>query len=157
MALIKEKWYNSSKLSGICKTFNKHLINISCCYSSLDIQFRSYHLEPSISLYDLTACLHGAVIGELAKMSFELPRWHSGKESTHQHRRPKRHRFDSWVRKIPWSRKWQPIPVCLPGKFHGQRSLAVHGTAESDTTEHMHTHIRMCNFNGERGLNEIFI
>ena len=22
-----------------------------------------------------------------------------------------------------WSRKWQPTPVFLPGKFHGQRSL----------------------------------
>ena len=31
--------------------------------------------------------------------------------------------FDSWVRKIPWSRKWQPTPVFLPGKPHGQRSL----------------------------------
>ena len=29
-----------------------------------------------------------------------------------------------WVRKIPWSRKWQPTPVLLPGKFHGQRNLA---------------------------------
>ena len=24
----------------------------------------------------------------------------------------------------PWSRKWQPIPVFLPGKSHGQSSLA---------------------------------
>ena len=31
--------------------------------------------------------------------------------------------FDPWLRKIPWSRKWQPTPVCLPGEFHGQRSL----------------------------------
>ena len=31
--------------------------------------------------------------------------------------------FDPWVGKIPWSRKWQPTPVFLPGKFHGQRSL----------------------------------
>ena len=23
----------------------------------------------------------------------------------------------------PWSRKWQPIPVFLPGKFHEQRSM----------------------------------
>ena len=30
----------------------------------------------------------------------------------------------SWVRKIPWRRKWQPTPVFLPGNFHGQRSLA---------------------------------
>ena len=26
--------------------------------------------------------------------------------------------------KIPWRRKWQPTPVFLPGKSHGQRSLA---------------------------------
>ena len=35
----------------------------------------------------------------------------------------RRHRFDSWVMKIPWRRKWQPTPVFLPGKSHGQRSL----------------------------------
>ena len=29
-----------------------------------------------------------------------------------------------WVRKIPWRRKWQPTLVFLPGKSHGQRSLA---------------------------------
>ena len=29
-----------------------------------------------------------------------------------------------WVRKFPWRRKWQPTPVFLPGKSHGQRSLA---------------------------------
>ena len=38
-------------------------------------------------------------------------------------RRCKRHRFDPWVGKTPWRRKWQPTPVVLPGKFHGQRSL----------------------------------
>ena len=31
--------------------------------------------------------------------------------------------FNPWVRKIPWRRKWQPTPVLLPGKSHGQRSL----------------------------------
>ena len=35
-----------------------------------------------------------------------------------------RHRFDPWVRKIPWRRKWQPTSVFLPGKSHGQKSLA---------------------------------
>ena len=24
--------------------------------------------------------------------------------------------FNPWVRKIPWSRKWQPTPVFLPGE-----------------------------------------
>ena len=35
----------------------------------------------------------------------------------------KRHRFDPWVGKMPWRRKRQTIPVFLPGKSHGQRSL----------------------------------
>ena len=46
-----------------------------------------------------------------------LPRWLSGKESTCQPRRCKRHRLHLWVRKIPWNRKWQPTPVFLLGKF----------------------------------------
>ena len=44
-----------------------------------------------------------------------------------QCRRHKRPTFDSWVRKIPWRRAWQPTPVFLPGEFHGQRSLAGYG------------------------------
>ena len=43
-----------------------------------------------------------------------------------------------WVGKIPWRRKWQPTAVFLPGKSHGQRSLAGYspwGSKESDTTE----------------------
>ena len=28
-----------------------------------------------------------------------------------------------WFGKIPWSRKWQPTPAFLPGKFHKQRNL----------------------------------
>ena len=35
-------------------------------------------------------------------------------------------RFNPWVRKIPWRRKWHPIPVFLPGESHGQRSLVGH-------------------------------
>jgi len=31
--------------------------------------------------------------------------------------------FNPWVGKILWKRKWQPTPVFLPGKSHGQRSL----------------------------------
>ena len=67
-----------------------------------------------------------------------LPRWHSGKESACQCRRPKKCRFDPWVRKIPWRRKWKPTPVFLPGKFHGQRSLVGYspwGCKELNMTE----------------------
>ena len=34
-----------------------------------------------------------------------------------------RPRFDPWVGKIPWRRKWQPTPGLLLGKSHGWRSL----------------------------------
>ena len=47
----------------------------------------------------------------------------SGKEPACQCRRHKRHRFDPCVRKIPWKRARQPIPVFMPGESHGQRSL----------------------------------
>ena len=53
--------------------------------------------------------------------TFTFPWWLSGKESTCQYRKC---RFDPWVGKIPWRREWQPTPVFLPGKSHGQRSLA---------------------------------
>ena len=47
--------------------------------------------------------------------------------------------FNPWVGKIPWRRKWQPALVLLPGKLHGQRSLAGYspwGSKELDMTEH---------------------
>jgi len=43
-----------------------------------------------------------------------LARWLSGKEFASQ---CKRCQFDPWVRTIPWRRKWQLVPVFLPGKF----------------------------------------
>ena len=48
--------------------------------------------------------------------------------------------FDPWVWKIPWRRKWQPTPVFLPGKFHGNWSLAGYNSwdhKEWDTTEQL--------------------
>ena len=58
----------------------------------------------------------------------------------------KRHEFNPWVRKIPWNREWQPTPVFLPGKFHGQRSLAGYslwGHKESDTTKQLSIRVRL--------------
>ena len=48
-----------------------------------------------------------------------------------------RPRFDPWVEKILWRRKWQPTPVLLPGKSHG-RSLVGYSPwspKESNMTE----------------------
>ena len=57
----------------------------------------------------------------------------------------KRCRFDPWVRKIPWSRTWQPTSIFLPTEFHGQRSLVGYsllGCKESDMTEQLSTHMQ---------------
>ena len=54
----------------------------------------------------------------------ESPGSTSVNEPSCQCGRPKRHGFNPWVRNFPCRRKWQPIPVLLPGEFHGQRSLA---------------------------------
>ena len=61
---------------------------------------------------------------ELNYVMVGLFRWHSGKESTCQFRRHKRHELNSWVWRIPWRRKLQPTPVYLPWKSHGQKSLS---------------------------------
>ena len=69
-----------------------------------------------------------------------IPRWLSGKESACQCRRCRKHGFDPWIGKIQWRRKWQPSPVFLPRKFHGQTSLSM-GLQRSGhdwVTEHTH-------------------
>ena len=51
----------------------------------------------------------------------------------------RRPRFDSWVGKIPWRKKWQSTPVFFPGKSHEQRSLMGYspwGCKDLDMTEH---------------------
>ena len=49
---------------------------------------------------------------------------------------------DTWVRKIPWRRAWQPTPVFLPGKLQGQRSMVGYtpqGRKELDMTDRLST------------------
>ena len=48
----------------------------------------------------------------------------------------RRHRFDPWVWKIPRRRKWQHIPVFLPGKSHGQKRLVGYGPGSSKRVRH---------------------
>ena len=78
--------------------------------------------------------------------TYNMPRQLSGTTAC-QCRSRRRLGFDPWVGKIPWRRQWQPTPVFLPGKFHGQRSLVGYspwGRKESDMTEQCHadTHFR---------------
>ena len=74
----------------------------------------------------------------------------SGKESTCQCRRHTRCRFHPWVGKIPWRKKWQPIPVFLPGISHGQKSLMGYrlwSLKELDMTKQLSTHTHICPIN----------
>ena len=63
-----------------------------------------------------------------------------------------RPRFDSWVGKIPWRRKWQSTPVLLPGKSHGQRSLVGYspwGHKQLNMTERLHFHFHFLLYSGK--------
>ena len=75
---------------------------------------------------------------DLSVLDWAFPGGASGKEPTCQCRRHKRHRLNPWVGKIPCRKKWQPNPLFLSGKSHGQRNLAgcsPWGCRESDTTK----------------------
>ena len=91
--------------------------------------------------YEILMYMHLAMVHcSFRQGTFLPPRWLSGKESACQCRRCRRHWFISWVGKLPWRRKWQHSPVFLPGKSHGQRSLAGYSPQsckELDMTERL--------------------
>ena len=93
------------------------------------------------------------------KLSIDLqslmgfPWWLSDNESTCQCRR---HSFDPWVGKIPWRRKWQPLPVFLPGKSLGQRSLVGYSLRSCKRVRHnLGTRQQQIEFNSEAPLNNL--
>ena len=68
----------------------------------------------------------------------DFPKVSAGKESTCNAEDTGNNGFNPWVGKILWRRKWQPTPVFLPGKSHGQRSLVGYSPCslkELDMTE----------------------
>ena len=74
-------------------------------------------------------------------------------------RRCKRQGFDPWVGKISWRRKWQPTPVFLPGKSHGQRTLTGYspwGHKELDMTEQLNAHTHSVTFATTKSSNGFF-
>ena len=63
-------------------------------------------------------------------LGFQVAQWWSACQC-------RRHRFDPWVGKIPWRRKWLSTPIFSPGKSHGLRSLMCYspwGCKELDMT-----------------------
>ena len=65
-------------------------------------------------------------------------------------------RFNPSTGEIPWSSKWQPAPVFLPGtKLHGQRNLVGHNPQSCkqwDTSERTHT---VCTFSSFQSLSHV--
>ena len=43
--------------------------------------------------------------------------------------------IDPFITIFPWRRKWHPTPIFLPGKSHGQRSLAGYGPCGHEELE----------------------
>ena len=70
-----------------------------------------------------------------------FPGGSAGKEPVCQYRRCKRCKFNPWVGKISWRRKWLPTPVFLPGKSHDRGAwwATVYGVAKSWTQPSTHT------------------
>ena len=90
-----------------------------CLLSSLGRCYENFRGLPS-PLDSWTVVLN---LSDAALLTWLL----TGKESTCQCRK---HGFDPCIRKICWRRKWQPTPVFLPGKSHGQRSLVDYSPKE---------------------------
>ena len=86
-----------------------------CRRAAVWLQMLAFAWPPQLISFYLSSCTFMSLI-----LTDILPWWFTGKKSTSKCRRWK---FNPWVRKFPWRRKWPPIPVLLPGKSHGQRSL----------------------------------
>ena len=91
--------------------------HLSSPFNPETLVYQPYCSDPFVA-----TLLSGSLFPWLAySQGLGFPRWLSGKESACQ-------AGDvgsiPGVRKIPWRWKWQPTLVSLPGKFHGQGSLA---------------------------------
>ena len=94
--------------------------------------FRALGLRPVLAL--CRALWIHALLDTLCTGPFQCTGGASGKEPACQSRRLQRCRFDPWVRKTPWGRKWQPTPVsCLENSM--DRGLQPQGRTGFDTTE----------------------
>ena len=78
------------------------------------------HLRPSGSILYVWTIVTPFLFLKDLKYIIRLPWWLCDEEPSWQCRRG---RFNLQSRKILWWRKWQPSPVFLLGKSHGQRSL----------------------------------
>ena len=104
-----------------CNFLNSNLISLRCLFSSRweaccwgkGDSFSPPTLQVSIFVWNLKlACVPSHLRVSAQTRNFIL--YYT--EPTCQCRRLKRHGFNPWVGKMPWSRKWQPTPVFWPGE-----------------------------------------
>ena len=69
-----------------------------------------------------------------------------------------KHELDPWVGEIPWSKKWQPTPVSLPGKSiqRGAWQATVPGVKKSRRLLSDYTHTETGSRDWQRGKWEEF-
>ena len=108
--------------------------------------------RPWLSTRKYLPCARTALSCHLPPLTLGLLGGASGKEPACQCRKLKRHRFNPWVRKIPWRRAWPLTPVFLPGaspwteKPGGPQSM---GVTESEArlkglAQHSSPHLAKC-------------
>ena len=92
---------------------HRHFLTLAFYLPQIYFKFR---LKRNISWVFLFFLGKSELLDSMEHVGF--PDGGCGKDPACQCRRGKRLEFDSWVGKIPWSRKWQPTPIFLPRKFH---------------------------------------
>ena len=151
---FNKNWVPPDILQGLCPQAPKWTQGFIPSLFSQPLIPTGFYFSPRKELY--STCYYAALLlkrYECVLLFLKLlhtspqgfPGGTTGKESACQCRR---HKFDSWVEKIPWRRAWQPTPLFLPGRSHGQRSLGGYdrGVEKSRTRLKqlsMHTYLSM--------------
>ena len=120
------QWWNGAQEFILLKPFEAQGSTRVCLgwASAESFYFPSVFHSPSYHIFQWMLSQYSPKCLTISTSTFEFspfqPQWQwlSGKESSCQCG------FDPCVVKIRWRRKWQPTPVFLPGKSHGQRCLA---------------------------------
>jgi len=116
---------------------SQHQTTSSCSFAGEKIDWPKFFVNPCKRLNIIKCCIKNKLI---FICFHEFPHSSVNKESAYDagiHLQCRKPWFDSWVQRIFWKKKWQPTPVFLPGKWHGQRSLAGYSSwscKESDMT-----------------------
>ena len=109
-------------LSSLSTRSNSHLFWTSGSFLLMDIADLSFLImldvgKPVLNKRSISSKCTGPQNNQPPLFERGLPKWLSGKESTCECRSFRRHKFDPWVRKIPWRKKWASTPVFLPRKI----------------------------------------